>query len=59
MARLKFSISLEIFKILNFFNLWALRVFRSGKSQSESSPNFSNFVPNFAPNFSPNFPRIF
>ena len=24
-ARLKFSISLEIFKILNFFNLWALR----------------------------------
>ena len=23
-ARLKFSISLEIFKILNFFNLWAL-----------------------------------
>ena len=25
-ARLKFSISLENFKILNFFNLWALRV---------------------------------
>ena len=25
MARLKFSISLEKFKILNFFNLWALR----------------------------------
>ena len=26
MARLKFSISLENFKILNFFYLWALRV---------------------------------
>ena len=25
MARLEFSISLEIFKILKFFNLWALR----------------------------------
>ena len=25
MARLKFSISLENLKILNFFNLWALR----------------------------------
>ena len=25
MARLNFSVSLENFKILNFFNLWALR----------------------------------
>ena len=28
-ARLKFSISLEDFKILNFFNLWALRLVRT------------------------------
>ena len=36
---------------------------RSGKSQSESSPNFSNFCPEFCPEFlsefSPNFLRSF
>ena len=39
------------------------RFVRSGKSQSESSPNFSNFCPEFCPEFlsefSPNFLRSF
>ena len=32
-ADLKFSISLENFKILNFFNLWALRALRARRAQ--------------------------
>ena len=40
--------------------LWVfLRIVRSSKLQSESSPNFSNFRPEFFPNFAPNFPRFF
>ena len=38
-ARLKFSISLENFKILNFFNLWALRE-GDGAQSAVSCENF-------------------
>ena len=38
MARLKISISLENFKILNFFNLWALRD-PLQNPQSKSTPS--------------------
>ena len=38
MARLKITISLENFKILNFFKIWALRVW--GHPQSNPKSNF-------------------
>ena len=38
MARLKISISLEQFKILKFFNLWALRVENDRKTTRNRLP---------------------
>ena len=46
MARLKFSISLENFKILKFFNLWALREMgplRKGSFHSREISRISEF----------------
>ena len=39
-ARLKFSISLEYFKILNVFHLWALRVYRAPNQEIRKMPFF-------------------
>ena len=44
-ARLKFSISLEHFKILNFFNLWALRDKIAGASGKLTSSSGSSWRP--------------
>ena len=57
MARLKISISLENFKILNFFKIWALRVIFTGGpvlgsekkhiKKKTRKQNFHGIVPGF------------
>ena len=57
------SIPLELMPLSDAWKLPWSKIFRSGKLQNESLPNFSIFrpelCPEFCPEFSPNFSRTF